>query len=521
MKHFLSKASQLLAGIAVISISTISSAILASSASAGDKLPWDSGYKLNVSQGYNVSPHSTVSGLTAIDFTPISGTSDNIRATQGGTLLKASLDTYNAYCPVTRVTTAYGTSYGNLVKIKNDDGSISLYAHLSSFNSALAGKGSEDTGSTGIRINQGDILGQMGFTGCATGKHLHLEKRLGTTQNTSTKILFDETGNAELQSGDQPVSGNSGQVATPTSPATLLPASYAADKFLDLDGDSRSNIYWRNNQGNNIVWQINQTGTNTGYLDTQSASGWTILGYGYFAGNNQPKILWQNQSNNDTAIWNLNPNGTYNSTIMLRNVTGWKFGGIGEYSNGKDGIFWINPVNNDTVIWNLDANGYSFTTVMPNISGWEYIATGSFSGSGKRNNILFKNKANGDVVYWNLNPNGTYNSTVSLINAQGFEFTGLGKFSSNVRDNIIWRNGVSTYMWNLNQNGGYGGTLPSLPNTQGWTPMGVGKFNSFNSQENLVWKNLADGTTGYWNFNPNGSYNSFTGFTNTNTWNTH
>lgn len=56
--------------------------------------------------------------------------------------------------------------YGNYIVIKHNNGSQTLYAHLSA-NSVVAGQ----------TVAQGDAIGAMGATGKATGTHLHFEIR--------------------------------------------------------------------------------------------------------------------------------------------------------------------------------------------------------------------------------------------------------------------------------------------------------------------------------------------------------
>ncbi len=60
--------------------------------------------------------------------------------------------------------------YGNYIVIKHDNGSQTLYAHLSSNNVSV-----------GQTVAQGDLIGGMGATGKATGTHLHFEIRSGGT----------------------------------------------------------------------------------------------------------------------------------------------------------------------------------------------------------------------------------------------------------------------------------------------------------------------------------------------------
>lgn len=59
--------------------------------------------------------------------------------------------------------------YGNYVVIKHDNGTQTLYSHLSS-----------NAVSAGDVVAQGDVIGAMGATGKATGTHLHFEIRGAT-----------------------------------------------------------------------------------------------------------------------------------------------------------------------------------------------------------------------------------------------------------------------------------------------------------------------------------------------------
>jgi murein DD-endopeptidase MepM/ murein hydrolase activator NlpD len=54
--------------------------------------------------------------------------------------------------------------YGNLVKLKHANGSVTLYAH----NSRVLVR-------TGQRVEQGELIAEMGSTGFSTGPHLHFE----------------------------------------------------------------------------------------------------------------------------------------------------------------------------------------------------------------------------------------------------------------------------------------------------------------------------------------------------------
>ncbi len=64
------------------------------------------------------------------------------------------------------------SSFGNYVSIKHDDGSFSIYAHLSNFGMVTMG-----------RVDQGQIIGYSGDSGSSSGPHLHFQARSTSPAN--------------------------------------------------------------------------------------------------------------------------------------------------------------------------------------------------------------------------------------------------------------------------------------------------------------------------------------------------
>lgn len=64
------------------------------------------------------------------------------------------------------VSVGWGGGYGNLVKVRHNDGSLGYYAHMSSMGVRV-----------GQQVGRGTVLGRVGSTGNSTGPHLHFEVR--------------------------------------------------------------------------------------------------------------------------------------------------------------------------------------------------------------------------------------------------------------------------------------------------------------------------------------------------------
>ena len=56
--------------------------------------------------------------------------------------------------------------YGNYIRIRHNNEYKTAYAHLLGFKKGI---------STGIRVNQGNVIGYVGSSGRSTGPHLHYE----------------------------------------------------------------------------------------------------------------------------------------------------------------------------------------------------------------------------------------------------------------------------------------------------------------------------------------------------------
>ena len=76
-----------------------------------------------------------------------------------------------------------GKSWGNFVKIKHNDGTYTLYAHLKDGIKVKNGQ----------NVKQGDQIGNMGNTGDSKGNHLHYEVYVGGASTSNRKNPLDYT----------------------------------------------------------------------------------------------------------------------------------------------------------------------------------------------------------------------------------------------------------------------------------------------------------------------------------------
>lgn len=117
-------------------------------------LPFEEGSQYLLSQGY--FSNGTHRNERALDFTMPEGV--NICAARSGKVVDLKEDS-NKGCPSVDC-----NDYGNYIKILHDDGTMADYYHLKQ-NGALVEKGQ--------KVRAGEVIGQAGATGWASGSHLH------------------------------------------------------------------------------------------------------------------------------------------------------------------------------------------------------------------------------------------------------------------------------------------------------------------------------------------------------------
>ncbi|GAB7563907.1 peptidoglycan DD-metalloendopeptidase family protein [Methylobacillus methanolivorans] len=71
--------------------------------------------------------------------------------------------------------------YGNVIYLQHSNGVTTVYGHLSRFAPGLR---------NGMKVSQGDIIGNVGMTGMATGPHLHYEFLLNGIHRDPLKVAL-------------------------------------------------------------------------------------------------------------------------------------------------------------------------------------------------------------------------------------------------------------------------------------------------------------------------------------------
>jgi Ca2+-binding RTX toxin-like protein len=218
----------------------------------------------------------------------------------------------------------------------------------------------------------------------------------------------------------------------------------------DFNGDQRSDILWRNDSGVifNFLGTVNGGFSSNGdnsYVAVDNS--WHVAGAGDFNGDGRSDILWRNDNG---AMFDFlgAPNGGFtsngdNSSVAVDNS--WHIANVGDFNgDGRADILWR---NDSGVIFDFlgtsnggfASNGDNSYVAVDN--SWHVAATGDFNGDG-RADILWRND-NGAIFDFLGTGNGGFtsngdNSSVAIDNS--WHVASVGDFNGDGRADILWRN---------------------------------------------------------------------------------
>ena len=285
----------------------------------------------------------------------------------------------------------------------------------------------------------------------------------------------------------------------------------------DFNGDGRADILWRNDNGTLSDWVGTATGgfrANDSNAQARVSNDWHIAGTGDFNGDGRSDILWRND-NGALSNWLGNASGGFNPNDgnAYRQVSvDWHIAGTGDFNgDGRSDILWRND-NGSLSNWLGNANGgfspndgNAFTRI-PN--DWRIVGTGDFNGDG-RSDILWRN-SDGTLSDWLGNAAGGFaanDGNASTRVGNEWKVIGTGDFNGDGRTDILWRNNDGTLSdWLGRADGGFSpndaNALSRVPND--WKVAATGDYNG-DGRTDILWRN-DNGTLSDWLGNANGGF---------------
>jgi murein DD-endopeptidase MepM/ murein hydrolase activator NlpD len=137
----------------------------------------ESGYVFPFEKGVNAPVTSSVGPRNA----PVAGASTNHKGTDIGVAQGTPIHCISGGTVINAGRGDAG-GFGNWVRVKQDDGNIVIYGHVSK----------SDYFKVGDRVEAGDVIANVGSEGYSTGPHLHLEIHDKNDQILNSEHLFQD-----------------------------------------------------------------------------------------------------------------------------------------------------------------------------------------------------------------------------------------------------------------------------------------------------------------------------------------
>lgn len=214
--------------------------------------------------------------------------------------------------------------------------------------------------------------------------------------------------------------------------ATVVPAGWQVIGTGDFNGDHKTDVLFRNQNGLVTDWLIGppdstlaDVGPDAPFVPNAGATSavplsWHVLGVDDFNGDGRDDLLWRNDSGVITD-WLSTNTGTFTSNWAYASFSvpvEWKVAATGDFNgDGKADIFW-QDTNGAVVTWLGNGNG-GFSAdwahaAMAVGSEWHVVANGDYNGD-NRDDLLWQSD-DGTLSQWLGQADGSFlsNGFISL-----------------------------------------------------------------------------------------------------------
>jgi hypothetical protein len=185
-----------------------------------------------------------------------------------------------------------------------------------------------------------------------------------------------------------------------------------------------------------------------GFLRIVVDQDWTVAGVGDFNGDGRDDILWRHAATGENYVYLINGT-TIAGEGYLRTVANqdWRIAGVGDLDgDGKSDILWRNRASGENYLYPMlgltikSTEGFVRTVAD---QSWQIAGVGDFSGDGK-DDILWRNSSTGENYVYLMAGNAIAGEGyLRTVADQSWRIVQLGDFDEDGRSDILWRNSSS------------------------------------------------------------------------------
>lgn len=227
-----------------------------------------------------------------------------------------------------------------------------------------------------------------------------------------------------------------------------------------------------------------------------------------FNRDNLSDIVWRNRVTGQNSLWFLSVNNQQISGESLLSVPNpaWAIEGIGDYDgDGQDDLVWRNETTGQNSVWLMDEAQRAGSVALDKVTGagWQIQGVGSFqTNSIVGSDLIWRNQITGQNVIWRMDGTSRVGAIqLDTVTNPAWEIVGAGDFDGDGQNNdLVWRNYADgrNVIWFVNPDGTKSTqALEGLANTN-WRIEGVSDFDGDGQKNDLLWRNEVTGQTSVW-----------------------
>ena len=332
------------------------------------------------------------------------------------------------------------------------DANISTFSYSISGNTLTYGVGATTIGSLALSITDSGYLSATAIAG--GGVDLHIEGRIGLDGDFNGDGRADALWRSEGGSvTDWLGQASGGFVGNDANLFVSVPASWTVVGRGDFNGDGRDDIVWRNDNGAVTDWLATSNGAlvgNDANLFTPVPTSWQVVGTGDFNGDGRSDLLWRND-NGTVTDWLANARGGFagnDANLFTLIPASWHVVATGDVNgDGRADVVWRNDDGRVTDWLGTTSGGFVSNdgAAMQSVSGdWNIVGAGDINGDG-RADLIWRND-NGAVTQWLANSAGGFASAqLPVTNVPvSWQLVSAGDYNGDHRTDLLWRNDSGT-----------------------------------------------------------------------------
>ena len=223
----------------------------------------------------------------------------------------------------------------------------------------------------------------------------------------------------------------------------------------DSDGDGKADLLWRKIDGTTALAVNSQL---SGSVNTIIGSNWYPIDLSWHPianadvnGDGKTDVIWRND-NGGVAVWKMNGSQVTGAAIVGSIGNEWQFSTTADFNNdGKSDLLWYQPGNNSLAIWQMNGTQVQSAAAIVGSIGADWHLVGATDVSGDHQaDAVWRNDA-GAVAVWQMN--GTQVQSSAIVGSIGAEwsFSGFGDFNGDGRSDMLWHTAAGgVALWQMN-----------------------------------------------------------------------